>query len=121
MVATRQQAGGAAVEAVSGVIVTLTYSASITPNAALGSILVITATNGTAFTINAPTNPATGQKLTFTIRNTAGGALGTATWNAVFKMATWTQPGSANSRSITFYYNGTNWVETHRTAADIPN
>lgn len=97
------------------------YSASMTLDAASGNIFSITATNNTAFTINAPTNPGTGQPLTITIRNTSGGALGVATWNTVFKMAAWTQPGNGNSRSITFYYDGTNWIETSRTASDIPN
>jgi Pectate lyase superfamily protein len=99
----------------------ITYGTSMTPDAALGSKQVITATNATAFTINAPTNPLTGQELTVTVRNTSGGALGAATWNAIFKMAAWTNPADTFSRSITFVYNGTNWVETGRTPADVPN
>lgn len=102
-------------------IATVTYSASMTPDAQAGNIQVITATNGTAFTINAPSNPASGQQMTMRIRNTSGGALGAATWNAVFKMVAWTNPGNGNSRAIEFYYDGTNWVETYRSAADIPN
>lgn len=101
--------------------VTITYSASMTPDARAGMTQVITATNATAFTINAPTNPASGQKLTIKIRNTSGGALGAVTWNAVFKMATWTSPATANSRSITFHYDGTNWVEESRCTTDVPN
>lgn len=100
---------------------TVTYSANMSPNCSFGNRSIITATNGTAFTIAAPTNPLTDQQLTITIRNTSGGALGTATWNAVFKMATWTQPATGFSRSITFAYNGTNWVELTRTTADVPN
>jgi hypothetical protein len=99
----------------------ITYSASMTADASTGNLFPITATNATAFTINAPTNPATGQRITFTIRNTSGGALGVATWDAVFKMAAWTQPATANSRSIDFTYDGTNWIEVARTAADVPN
>lgn len=100
----------------------VTYSAAMTIDASLGNIATITATNGTAFTINAPTNPVTGQKLTVRIRNTSGGALGVATWNAAFKMgAAWVQPATAFSRSIDFDYDGTNWVESDRTAADVAN
>lgn len=99
----------------------VTYSASMTPNAQLGNRAIITATNSTAFAINAPTNPVTGQVLRVTIRNTSGGALGVATWNAVFKMVAWSQPANGFSRSIEFDYDGTNWVEMTRTAADIPN
>jgi hypothetical protein len=102
-------------------LATVTYSASLTPDASLGNAQSITATNATAFTINAPTNPVTGEYLEITIRNTSGGALGVATWNAVFKMTAWTQPATGFSRSIVFRYDGTNWVEKGRTTADIPN
>jgi hypothetical protein len=100
---------------------TIAYSASMTPNAAAGNEQIITASSGVAFAINAPTNPATGQYLEITIRNTSGGALGVATWNAVFKMTAWVQPATGFSRTIVFRYNGTNWVEKGRTSADVPN
>jgi hypothetical protein len=100
---------------------TVTYSASITIDASTGNEFTITANNGTAFTINAPTNPTTGQRMVVTIRNTSGGALGAITWNAVFKMATFTAPANANSRSIEFRYDGTNWVQLYQSAADVPN
>lgn len=100
---------------------TITYSASMTPDVSLGNNFTISATNSTAFTINAPTNPTTGQFVTITIRNTSGGALGVATWNAAFKMTAWTQPANTNSRSIQFKYDGTNWIEINRSAADVPN
>lgn len=102
-------------------LVAVSYSASITFSASDGTFYTITATNGTAFTINAPTSALTGIFLTVTIRNTSGGALGVATWNAVFKMSAWTQPANANSRSITFRFDNTNWVEMSRTPADVPN
>lgn len=101
--------------------VTLTYSASITIAADTGNSFVVTATNGTAFTINAPTGGITGQIILVTIRNTSGGALGVATWNAVFKMVAWVQPATAFSRSILFRYDGANWVEMMRGAADVAN
>jgi hypothetical protein len=99
----------------------LTYSASISIDASQGTEFVITATNNTNFAINAPTNPTTGQRITVRIKNTSGGALGTVTWNAVFKMAAWTSPATANNRAIDFSYDGTNWLEAVRTAADVPN
>jgi hypothetical protein len=99
----------------------IAYSASITPDASAGQAQTITATNATAFTINAPTNLVTDQLLTLTIRNTSGGALGVATFNAIFKMSAWTQPATGNSRSITFRYDGTNLIEIARTPADVPN
>jgi hypothetical protein len=93
----------------------------MTPDASAGQAQTITATNATAFTINAPTNLVTDQLLTLTIRNTSGGALGVATFNAIFKMSAWTQPATGNSRSITFRYDGTNLIEIARTPADVPN
>lgn len=102
--------------------VTDTYSTSITPDASAGDSHIITVTNATAFTINTPTNPTTGQRLRFTIRNTSGGAMGVITWGAgVFKMPAFTNPATAFSRTIEFEYNGTNWIEHDRSAADCPN
>lgn len=103
----------------------LPYSASIAVDTTKGNIASITATNNTNFNVNAPTGVSvvTGetQILTFTVRNTSGGALGTATWDPIYKMAAWTQPATGFSRSITFYWNGTNWIEMNRTTVDIPN
>jgi hypothetical protein len=100
---------------------TVTYSASMTIDCTQGSYHTITATNGSAFAINAPTSPLDGQPLTITLRNASGGALGAATWNAAFKMSAWTNPANANSRSITFIYNGTNWIQISQTGVDVPN
>lgn len=104
-----------------GKIAVVTYSASMTPDAALGDFQQITVTNGSAFTINGPSNPLTGQRLTIQIRNASGGAAGAATWNAAFKMTAWTQPANGFSRTIEFNCDGANWVEVDRTAADVPN
>lgn len=102
----------------------ITYSASMTPNTLQGDWQIITATNGTAFTINAPTNALNlvdGAQLTITLKNSSGGALGAATWNAVFKMSTWTNPANGQNRSITFRYDSTNWVQVSQTGVDVPN
>lgn len=99
----------------------VSYSASITYNASDSNFFTITATNATPFTINAPTNAVTNLFHTLTIRNASGGALGAATFNAVFKLAAWTQPANGFSRSITFRFDNTNWVEYSRTPADVPN
>lgn len=101
---------------------TVVYSASMTIDVTAGGTAVITGTNGTAFTINAPTGtPATGEQLTVVIRNASGGALGAVTWNAIFKMSAWTQPANGFSRSITFRFDGTNWVQMNQTGVDVPN
>jgi hypothetical protein len=100
-----------------------TYGTTVTVDAAQANYFRLTVTDGVAFTIAAPANPSTGtpQKITLMIRNTSGGALGAITWNAVFKMVAWTSPANGFSRSISFVYDGTNWVETFRSAADVPN
>lgn len=102
-------------------IIAQAYSASMTIDSSLGNLAEITANNGTAFTINAPTNPKTGQKLTVVIFNTSGGALGAVTWNAIFKLSAWTQPANGNNRAITFYYGGTAWRQINQTGVDVPN
>lgn len=101
--------------------VAATYGTTVTPNCDFGDHQVVTATNGTAFTIAAPIGGVHHQRLKLTIRNTSGGALGAVTWDAAYKLATWTSPANGFSRSIEFVFNGTNWVETSRTPADIPN
>lgn len=102
-------------------VVTITYSATMVPDGSQGNAFIITATNGTAFSISNPINCAIGQRLEFTIRNTSGGALGAVTWAGNYKLSTWTQPANANSRSIRYRYDGTNWIEVSRTPADVPN
>lgn len=99
----------------------LPYGTVIATDASLANAFTITATDGVAFAISAPSNLSAGKQITYTIRNTSGGALGAITWNAVFKMAAFTNPATANSRSIAFIYDGTNLVEVSRCAADIPN
>ena len=102
--------------------IVLTYGATIATDASFGNWFSITATNGTAFTISNPANPVTGQQVMYTIRNTSGGALGALTFGTVFKIgASWTQPANGFSRTITFAYDGTNWIEVGRTAVNVSN
>jgi hypothetical protein len=74
-----------------------------------------------ALTYNAPTGGTVGQELTIRVRNVSGGAMGTITWNAAFKMSGWTNPATGKSRSVTFFYDGTNWIEISQTLADVAN
>jgi hypothetical protein len=101
--------------------VVLAYSATIATDASLGNRFDISVTDAVAFTISNPTALTDGEMVTYTIRNITGGAIGAATWGTTFKMAAWTQPATATSRSITFKYNGANLVEVSRTTADVPN
>lgn len=110
---------------------TMAYTASITPDVSDGTNhFIITAINGTAFTINAPINNALaisannhypyGRKLRITIHNTSGGALGAVTWNAIYKQA-WVSPATGFQRSIEFFFDGTNLIEISHSPADVPN
>jgi hypothetical protein len=108
--------------AYNGPLVTVAYTSGVTIaiNARSGNQQVLTITDNVATVIGAPSNPITGQLLSLTIRNASGGALGGTTFNAVFKMSTWTDPANANSQTITWRYNGTNWVQT-AAGVDVPN
>ena len=94
---------------------------ALNPDAAKGNLLTITASTNAGFSIGAPTSPTKGQPFTIRVKNTCGGAMGVIVWDAVYKMVAFTNPATANSRSVSFIYDGTDWVETNRSAADIPN
>jgi putative cofactor-binding repeat protein len=101
----------------------VTYSASMTPDLTKGSRQEITITNGTAFTINAPNGAAVkGAPLSIILRNTSGGAHGTITWNATYKMGgALAAIATGKSKTVDFVWNGTNWVESFRSPADVTN
>lgn len=107
------------------VFVAPTFGAAITidTSVATGSLWQrITANAATAPTIGAPSTTVSGQRLTITIRNASGGAMGATTFNAIYKLgAAWTNPANGFSRSIEFMCDGTNFVEIGRTAADVAN
>ena len=111
--------------AVMSVLTTLTYGVSIAIDASLGNDFVVSITDAVAFAIAAPTNPPpTGfdQVINLTFRNTSGGAHGAGTFNAVFKtQGAFPAIATGNSRTFSFRWNGTNWVEFWRTAADVAN
>lgn len=94
-------------------VVALPYSTSITPNADFGRIFTIVATDTVAFAINAPSNPRIGRIISFDIKNSSGGIMGAITWNAIFKMGAFTNPGNGLRSTISFYYDGANWVALH--------
>jgi hypothetical protein len=98
----------------------LTYSASITPT--LARWQTITATNTTAFTINAPTAPGTyqSQELVIEIVNSSGGVLGAVTWNAayIFPTGSFTAPANGKKRFVRFEWNGSNWIATALATSD---
>lgn len=104
-------------------VLTYTSGAAMTPDFSRGRFQTLTLTDGVAWTINAPTNPGpAGGVFTLTVRNTFG-AIGAATFNAVFKMpgAGWVNPGGGSSRSMTWRYDGTTWVAISWATGDVNN
>ena len=100
----------------------ITYSTSMTPNQLNGWTHTIGITDGVAFTINDPTNSVDGEPVIIRLSNASGGAHGAITWGAGYKMAgALAAIATGFNRTITFHYNGTNWIESFRSAADVAN
>lgn len=88
-------------------------------SAALGETFEITCTGNVV--VAAPTSPVAGKRITITFRNTSGGAI-TIGFNAVFKVpAGLGTPATGFSRTLGFFYDGTNWIFTFQPGADTPN
>lgn len=99
---------------------TVSTASTVATDATTSAMRSLNVTTTSAFTIGAPTNPFTAATITYQITNASGAAMGTITWNAAFKLAgTFTNPASTKVRTITFQFDGTNWIELHRAAADI--
>lgn len=94
-------------------------STTITAYGRLKTFISLTVNISDAFTIEAPALAETGKELEIIVRNMTGGALGVITWDSVYKRSSWTSPASGKSRSIRFVYNGANWIETGKGAADV--
>lgn len=85
------------------------FAASFTPNAAAGDIIklgVMTAN----LTINAPTGGYTGQQIRFIFTQDGTGTR-TFTWNAVFKRITAQSTTASKISTVSFVFDGTNWIE----------
>ena len=63
-----------------------------------------------------------GQVFTLLIRNTSGGVINAPTFESDMKVSgAFTPPATGFSRTITFMFDGTNYIELGRSAADVPN
>lgn len=88
----------------------MAFSATIIPNNTLGEILEIGALTNN-ITISADSRPSYGARLTIVFTQDGTGGR-TVTWNAVY-LVNWTPDTAAGKvNTISFYYNGTNWVQT---------
>jgi len=105
---------------VSSAVSAPTYGTTVTINASAGNFAKITVTNGTAFTLAAPTNVVAGQWLTLDIVNSSGGAMGAITWNAVWlKDGSYANPANGKRRTGQFYYDGSNWIQVGTWSGDL--
>lgn len=100
---------------------TVSGAGTLAVDASSGNFQSVAVTTTSAFTIGNPTNAVSGQTITFQIRNQSGGALGTITWDTLYMLASFTNPANGFNRSITFWYNGSKWIEISRTSADVAN
>jgi hypothetical protein len=106
--------------AVEGATQALAYAATMTPDPSLGTLVQITPTDTSAFTIAAPVVANSGQELTFEVTNSSGGSMGTITWNSVYALAgAFVNPANGKKRTITFRFDSAKWTEICRSAADI--
>ena len=82
----------------------------------------VPATTNDNRTIGNPESLVAGQRITIRIKNTSGGALGTISFDTLYKLgAAWVNPANGFSRTIGFVCDGTNWIEVERTAVDVAN
>ncbi len=112
----------AVAQPVASPVIALPHGPSVATDARLGSQFRITVTGNSPMTLEAPSNGVAGQEILYDILNSSGGAMGGITWGdgSVFQMAgPFTNPGNGYRRTIRFYYDGTNWVETGRSVGDI--
>jgi hypothetical protein len=87
----------------------VTFAATVTPDITAKAVVQRITLTGN-ITVGVPTHPFLGARLTMDLLQDATGGR-TTTFNAVFKVA-WTPTTTANKRNtITFEYDGTNWVQ----------
>lgn len=102
---------------VQGEYVTLTDGATVATDASLGELFYLAGFRSSR-TMSNPTNPTTGQSITYLIQNTGG--LADTSWGTAFLLAgPGTDAASDRARAIAFFYNGTSWIETTRTGWDL--
>jgi hypothetical protein len=99
----------------------LSFSASIAIDVSVAKEFVITVSDARPFKVEAPVNGRRGSRVLVMIRNASSGALEANRWDPAYKMAAWTNPAAASSRSIEFMSDGSNWIEIGRTPVDVPN
>jgi hypothetical protein len=91
----------------------------MTVDPAVAETFSVTATNGTAFAFVITSASLRSGYITIEILNSSGGTLGAATFTGcTLTGGAWTQPANTFRRSITFFNNGTSYIEIARSAND---
>lgn len=105
--------------------VALVQAATVTIDASRGNDFLLPLTTNVAFILGNPANtPPTGlgMLIRITISNISGGAHGAGTFDTLYKTsAAVAAIADTKNRTLCFRWNGTNWVEMWRTAADVSN
>jgi hypothetical protein len=89
-------------------IFALTDGATVASDPLNGDYFTLSA--GGSRTIAAPSHSYSGAVITYEILNNTAGTI-TTTWNAAFTVVSWTDPVAGARATITFAYNGTNWMQ----------
>lgn len=101
-------------------LVELVAATNVAVDAISATAFRVEATSPMSVTVDEPTNPIVGRVLTFIVVNNSGGSA-TFAWDSKFDLAgTFTSPADGYQRTITFSFDGTEWIELMRASADIP-
>jgi hypothetical protein len=106
---------------------TATYRTTVAADVTLTNgqgVVRVTITDGVGFTMGAPAGAGTNDRITFSFLQSSNNATGTITWNSAYKVqggsTGFTGPTAQNKyRSVSFFYDGTNWIEYDRSTADV--
>jgi hypothetical protein len=104
---------------------TLAFATYIATDLNTGNNFLVDANSDASFNFSNPVNPpaAGGLLVSYTIRNTSGGAIATPTWGTAFKIPTLAYPSNGHNRTYSFLLGSAagNYVLVSFTGADVPN
>jgi hypothetical protein len=99
----------------------LAYGTTIATDASRAKVFFINITNNTGFTISNPTNSKQGQRITYIILNSSGGAHGTISWGSEFLLdSSLGAIANGKQRTISFVNNSWQWIQDGAASGDLP-
>lgn len=102
-------------------LTTPSYGPSVAIDRTLGKTFKILVTDGADFTIHNPMPAVDGRETTIIVRNDGAGVMGLITWDTAYRLAPFVNPTAGRMQSVTFVFDGTDWIETSRTPVEVPN